>query len=137
MPPVPTAQTSTSSAVRDGARFVATNDDPSFPTPTGFTPGAGSIVASVATAAGRAPTIAGKPHAPIYQLAFAAIDKARGEATKASRILAVGDGLNTDILGANRVGVDALLVTGAGGIHNEKSKAPGLKTVAITEGLTW
>jgi 4-nitrophenyl phosphatase len=51
-----------SSAVRDGARFIATNTDPTYPTPEGLTPGGGSIVAAVATAAGVEPEVAGKPH---------------------------------------------------------------------------
>jgi 4-nitrophenyl phosphatase len=51
-----------STAVRDGARFVATNTDPTYPTPGGLTPGGGAIVAAVATAAGVAPEVAGKPH---------------------------------------------------------------------------
>ena len=51
-----------STAVRDGARFVATNTDPTYPTPSGLTPGGGAIVAAVATASGVAPEVAGKPH---------------------------------------------------------------------------
>lgn len=57
-----------SGAVRDGARFVATNTDATFPTPDGLVPGAGAIVAAVATAAGRAPQVAGKPHPPMARL---------------------------------------------------------------------
>ena len=57
-----------STAVRGGARFVATNDDATYPTETGLVPGAGSIVAAVATAAGVRPTIAGKPHEPMARL---------------------------------------------------------------------
>ncbi len=49
-------------AVRRGARFVATNDDSTFPTPHGLEPGNGAIVAAVATAAGCAPEVAGKPY---------------------------------------------------------------------------
>ncbi len=51
-------------AVRAGARFVATNLDPTYPIPGGFMPGAGAIVAAVATASGRDPEVAGKPAAP-------------------------------------------------------------------------
>jgi len=53
-----------SRAVRDGARFVATNLDATYPVPAGLIPGAGSIVAAVATAAGASPEVAGKPEAP-------------------------------------------------------------------------
>lgn len=48
-------------ARRRDARFVATNLDPTYPGPTGLLPGAGSIVAAVAAAAGRTPEVAGKP----------------------------------------------------------------------------
>jgi HAD superfamily hydrolase (TIGR01450 family) len=53
-----------SRAVRQGARFVATNLDATYPVPGGLIPGAGSIVAAVATAAGATPEVAGKPEAP-------------------------------------------------------------------------
>ncbi len=49
-------------AVSSGARFVATNTDPTYPTEHGFYPGAGAIVASVAAATGVEPLVAGKPH---------------------------------------------------------------------------
>ncbi len=52
-----------SAAIRAGARFVATNSDATYPGPAGLLPGNGSLVAAVATAAGRGPDIvAGKPH---------------------------------------------------------------------------
>ena len=55
-------------AVRAGALFVATNLDPTYPVEGGLMPGAGAIVAAVATAAGRTPTVAGKPEAPMAEL---------------------------------------------------------------------
>jgi HAD superfamily hydrolase (TIGR01450 family) len=53
-----------SAAVRNGARFVATNLDPTYPGPSGLLPGNGALVAAVATAAGRRPEVAGKPETP-------------------------------------------------------------------------
>jgi 4-nitrophenyl phosphatase len=50
-----------SAAVRAGARFMATNLDPTYPGPDGLLPGNGSLVAAVATASGRSPEVAGKP----------------------------------------------------------------------------
>lgn len=50
-----------SSAVRAGARFVATNTDATYPDSGRLLPGAGAIVAAVAMAAGRDPEVAGKP----------------------------------------------------------------------------
>jgi 4-nitrophenyl phosphatase len=57
-----------SAAVRDGARFVATNLDATYPVPGGMIPGSGAIAAAVATAAGRAPEVAGKPERPMVDL---------------------------------------------------------------------
>ena len=55
-------------AIRNGARFVATNDDATFPDAGRLLPGNGAIVAAVATASGVAPEIAGKPHATIVDM---------------------------------------------------------------------
>jgi 4-nitrophenyl phosphatase len=57
-----------SAAVRAGARFVATNMDATYPAPDGLLPGNGSLVAAVATAAGRRPEVAGKPEPPTVAL---------------------------------------------------------------------
>jgi HAD superfamily hydrolase (TIGR01459 family) len=58
---------------------------------------------------------AGKPHGPIYDRALALAEQARGGPIEKPRVLAIGDGMRTDILGATRAGLDALFVTG--GIH--------------------
>ncbi len=55
-------------AVRAGARFVATNTDPTFPAADRITPGAGALVAAIATASGAEPEVAGKPAAPTVAL---------------------------------------------------------------------
>lgn len=89
-----------SAAVRHGARFVATNDDATFPTPTGLTPGAGAIVAAVATAAGIVPDIAGKPYAPMAALVAARC----GPDFRAEAALVVGDRPSTDGLFAAAIG---------------------------------
>ena len=59
--------------------------------------------------------IAGKPHAPIYEAAIALGSEAMGVQVEPSRILAIGDGMPTDIRGALDQGLDVLFV--AGGIH--------------------
>lgn len=81
-----------SRAIRNGARFVATNDDATFPTPDGFTPGAGSIVAAVATAAGASPVVAGKPNQPMADL----VRERCGPRFSANTALMVGDRWSTD-----------------------------------------
>jgi HAD superfamily hydrolase (TIGR01450 family) len=55
-------------AVRHGARLIATNDDATYPTPDGPIPGGGSLAAAVAYASGVTPTVAGKPHRPMADL---------------------------------------------------------------------
>lgn len=60
----------------------------------------------------------GKPHPPIYAEALTRLGTLAGRTLEATRILAVGDGMHTDILGANRTGIDALLISS--GIHAER-----------------
>lgn len=70
----------------------------------------------------------GKPHPPIYDEALRRMSEMKGIALEPSRILAIGDGLRTDILGANRTGIDALFITS--GIHGEMFEAdPDASTV--------
>jgi HAD superfamily hydrolase (TIGR01459 family) len=54
----------------------------------------------------------GKPHPPVYDLARARLAQAAGRAVPDSRILAVGDGIRTDIEGALGEDIDSLFVTG-------------------------
>ncbi|WP_411816621.1 TIGR01459 family HAD-type hydrolase [Hyphococcus sp. DH-69] len=88
----------------------------------------------------------GKPHAPIYDLALEMIDDIRGHETAKDRILAVGDGLKTDILGANKQDIDVLLIAGEGGIHNGATDSAsitaqldeaGVTAIAAAEALKW
>ncbi len=58
---------------------------------------------------------AGKPHAPIYELALARAANIRGAKIDRNRVLAVGDGVRTDLAGAVRQGFDCVFV--ADGIH--------------------
>jgi HAD superfamily hydrolase (TIGR01459 family) len=69
---------------------------------------------------------AGKPHAPIYDRALALAGRAHGAAIEKSRVLAIGDGMETDIAGASRAGLDALFVTGGihRSLHGEATASP-------------
>jgi 4-nitrophenyl phosphatase len=95
-----------SAAVRAGGRLIATNDDATYPTPDGPIPGGGAIVASVATAAGVQPTIAGKPHPPMAEL----VRQRCGERFSARTALMVGDRWSTDGLFAGTLGCPFALV---------------------------
>ncbi|MEQ8433496.1 MAG: TIGR01459 family HAD-type hydrolase [Oceanicaulis sp.] len=65
--------------------------------------------------------LAGKPHPPIYDLAYTKIEAIRGAPVDKSRVLAIGDGPGTDIAGAQREGLDALFI--AGGIIADRFEA--------------
>lgn len=62
-----------STAVRNGARLLATNDDATYPTPEGLIPGGGAILAAVSTASGVEAEVAGKPHQPMADLLWARV----------------------------------------------------------------
>ncbi len=90
-------------AARAGAAFVATNGDASFPAPEGLWPGAGSILASIETAAGRKAEVIGKPHPPMYRIVARRLEGCE-------RIAVVGDRPDTDLAGAHTQGWRAVLV---------------------------
>jgi len=88
----------------------------------------------------------GKPHAPIYKLACARLETAAGRPLDRRRILAIGDGVKTDIAGAERNGFRSLFVAGAGGVHqgaaDEASIAQSLGRAGVradfsATGLVW
>jgi ribonucleotide monophosphatase NagD (HAD superfamily) len=59
--------------------------------------------------------MAGKPYAPIYDLALAEAEGLLGRAIDRARVLCVGDGITTDVRGAMDQGLDCLFI--AAGIH--------------------
>jgi 4-nitrophenyl phosphatase len=91
-------------AVRQGARLIATNTDLRYPTPDGFAPGAGTLVAALAAASGAEPLVIGKPEPAM----FLAILEEAGVAPSAA--LVVGDNPDSDIPAARRAGIPSVLV---------------------------
>ncbi|MFG2062466.1 HAD-IIA family hydrolase [Micromonospora sp. NPDC048871] len=90
-------------AVRQGATWIATNTDRTLPSGRGPLPGNGALVAALATALGREPDeVVGKPAPELFATA--------ARRAGAGRTIVVGDRLDTDIEGANRAGLDSLLV---------------------------
>lgn len=92
-----------SDAVRKGAHFIATNSDPTLPTPSGLVPGAGAILAAVEVASGRRAEVVGKPGLPMMRAAAARL-------SGASSIAIVGDQPITDLDGGRAMGWTTILV---------------------------
>ncbi len=87
-----------------GAQFVATNRDATFPIEGGVLPGAGSIVAAIATASGHEPLSMGKPEPAML------LEILETYHLKPEQAAMIGDRLDTDIACANRAGIGALFV---------------------------
>ncbi len=96
----------TATVARSSGRLVATNEDPTHPTPKGLMPGAGALLAAVATASGVTPDVAGKPHEPMASLLRSTFGFANGDRS----VVMVGDQPRTDGKLAERLGVPFGLV---------------------------
>lgn len=93
-------------ALRSGARFIAANDDRTFPAPDGMWPGAGATLAFLESATGRGPdVIAGKPHAAMRSLLASRLAP--------GRCMVVGDRPETDLaMGREEAWTTVLVLTG-------------------------
>jgi 4-nitrophenyl phosphatase len=89
-------------AIGGGARFVATNDDATYPMPNARYPGAGSIVAAVERATGTTPIVCGKPNRPMRDLVERKIEN--------PEVWMVGDRPETDLALAADAGWGKILV---------------------------
>lgn len=98
--------------------LVCTNPDRVIPTAAGLTIGPGAAAAAYASLGGRV-FLYGKPHLPIY----AAARRQLG-ASRATRLVGIGDLLDTDIRGARAAGIGAVLVTDTGGHAHELAAGP-------------
>ncbi len=87
-----------------GARFIATNPDPSGPSPEGKLPATGAVAAMIATVTGRTPYIIGKPNPMMFRSALNRID-AHSEST-----VMVGDRMDTDVVAGIEAGLETVLV---------------------------
>jgi 4-nitrophenyl phosphatase len=90
--------------IRAGARFIATNRDPIYPTERGLRPGAGSIVAAVEATTGVTPVSIGKPAPYLLEEAAHTVGREPAEAVM------IGDGIGTDIAAARAVGARSVLM---------------------------
>lgn len=87
-----------------GAQFFATNSDTTLPTELGEVMGNGGILVALEAVTGRKPISIGKPEPILYQQALALLG------TNKSNTIAIGDRLNTDILGAINAGMRSIMV---------------------------
>ncbi len=111
-------------AILNGALFVATNSDASYPVPGGTEPGAGAIVSALATSTGRKPDFdAGKPSRWILSLALEAAGNPRNP-------VVIGDRVETDIVMALEAGMEALLV-----LTGVTRADPGLEGVMVARDI--
>ncbi len=90
--------------IRQGARFVATNLDPTRPTEEGLVPGTGALIAAIEVGSGVKPIAIGKPEPTMFELAMARMGAT--PATTAS----LGDRIDTDMEGGARAGCATILV---------------------------
>jgi NagD protein len=87
-----------------GARFIATNPDPTGPAPGGLVPATGSVAALVSRATGVAPYYVGKPNPLMMRSALNAIE-AHSETTAM-----IGDRMDTDVVSGLEAGLETILV---------------------------
>ena len=90
--------------VRAGARFIATNRDPVYPTERGLRPGAGTVAAALEATTGVTPLSIGKPEPHLLELAAEAVGR------HASEAVMIGDGIDTDLAAARSVGARCVLM---------------------------
>ncbi|QAA76405.1 MAG: hypothetical protein BIP78_0639 [Candidatus Bipolaricaulis sibiricus] len=91
-------------ALLAGARLLATNRDPTYPTETGLVPGGGAVVGALEGMGFSSEVVVGKPSPIAYRVALEVLGVPPREA------LMVGDRLDTDIAGGHGVGMDTAFV---------------------------
>ena len=90
--------------VEAGARFIATNPDPSGPGDGGIVPACGAMAALIEKATGRAPFFVGKPNPLMMRTALNYLN------VHSENTVMVGDRMDTDIIGGLEAGLDTILV---------------------------
>lgn len=115
-------------ALDAGARVLATNEDATFPTPTGPVPGAGAVVGAL-RGMGFAPAhVVGKPSPLAFEVALDVLG------VPANRVLMIGDRLETDIAGAAACGLDSALVL-TGICSRGDAEATAIRPTWVAESL--
>ncbi len=109
--------------IERGARFIATNPDPTGPSPAGPLPATGSVAALISAATGVQPYFIGKPNPLMIRSALRQID-AHSEST-----VMIGDRMDTDIVTGLEAGLETILVlTGITADHESANRFSYLPT---------
>lgn len=90
--------------IRAGADFIGPNPDTSYPTAEGIVPGGGAILAAISAASDCQPLIIGKPEGWVFQICLERMQLGVEETAS------LGDRLETDIAGGQRIGMKTILV---------------------------
>jgi HAD superfamily hydrolase (TIGR01459 family) len=106
-------------AVAKGLDLICTNPDTEIAIETKTLRFAGLAANRYCAIGGRVLTT-GKPDPSIYMVALARAAAIRGEAAKPSRVIAIGDSLRLDIIGALAIGIGALWISNAEPVALEK-----------------
>jgi NagD protein len=101
-----------------GARFIATNPDPTGPTPDGPLPATGSVAALISRATGAAPYFVGKPNPLMMRSALNAIDAHSETAAM------IGDRMDTDMVAGLESGLETILVLTGSTTRDEAERYP-------------
>jgi len=90
--------------IHSGARFIGTNPDLSYPTAEGPVPGCGAQLKAIEAATGTPPLVLGKPGGEMYRQALELLGTAPAETAM------LGDRIDTDLAGAEKMGMKTILV---------------------------
>jgi NagD protein len=109
-----------------GSRFIATNPDPTGPSPDGPLPATGSIAALITRATGIAPYFVGKPNPLMMRSALNALEAHSENATM------IGDRMDTDVVAGIESGMETILVLSGVTSRTEAERFPYRATRIVT-----
>ena len=114
--------------IGSGARFIATNPDPTGPTPDGPLPATGSVAALISRATGVEPYFVGKPNPLMMRSALNAIDAHSETAAM------VGDRMDTDVISGLEAGMHTVLVL-TGSTNREEAERFSFRPSRIVDSI--
>lgn len=113
--------------IRNGARFIATNLDPTNPSEEGLLPGTGSMIVALEAASGVKAKAIGKPEPIMYELAMNQMNADR------EKTAVIGDRVDTDILGGKRANLTTICVLSG---SSDRAEAEAIGTDMIFEDIS-